>query len=272
MFLGAALLPAGAAEDQPAWSEAEKPIADQLRAIRQVPDSARGEVTRRLAEQIRDLPSTPNKLALAERLASRATEGDFGRQTLQEVAETLAQALREQPGSAEAYSTLAQLIRYEHVQVTLDSPSLGEALANLEALDRRRASADFALHDLGGKEWKLSRLRGKVVLVNFWATWCPPCRKEIPDLDALYARFRDRGFVILGISDEDRSKVAPFAQEHDVKYPILLDPGGDVSKLFGAEGIPKSFVYDRKGKLVATAIDMRTIAQFLALLAQAGLK
>jgi peroxiredoxin len=273
----AALAP-GVADDKPAWSAAEQPIADQLHRLRQVPDNDRGAATRQLAGQIRRLPAVPNRLRLAEGLANLATEGDFGRQTLQEVASTLAEALREQPIANEngepaaPYMTLAQLIRYEQVRVSLRAPALAAALAQLEKLDLRRASADFALRDLDGKEWRLSGLRGKVVLVNFWATWCPPCRKEVPDLGALYSRFREKGFVVLAISDEEAGKVASFVKEHDVRYPVLLDPGGTVGKLFGAEGIPKSFVYGREGTLAATAIDMRTMGQFLAMLSKAGLE
>ncbi len=277
LLLAASLLPGGA-QGQPAFSAEEKPIVEALRGIRRVPDDQRGAATRRLAEEIRRLPETPNKLYLVDLLASRATEGDFGHETLQEVAMTLAEALREQPlpdqngGPADSYMALAQLIRYEQVRVPLDAPPLRAALARLEELDRRRASAGFALRDLEGKEWKLTGLRGKVVLLNFWATWCSPCRKEVPDLAALYARFEKNGLVVLGISDDDPAKVAAFVKEHAVPYPVLLDPGGKVSKLFGADGIPKSFVYDRGGKLVATAIDMRTMGQFLAMLAKAGLK
>ena len=206
-----------------------------------------------------------------------STEGDFGQQTLREVATTLAEALREQPapdendGPAGAYVELAQLARYEHVPVSLDAAPFVAAMAKLEAEDRRRASADFTLQDLSGRQWKLSSLRGQVVLVNFWATWCPPCRKEMPDLDSLYSRFRKKGLVVLAISDEETSKVTPFLKEHSVAYPILLDTDRAVNKLFSVEGIPRSFVYDRDGKLVATAIDMRTRQQFLAMLAKAGL-
>jgi len=266
------------AQNKPTWTAGEQPIADQLRGLRQVPDDTRGAVTRKLAAEIRGLPAGANKLRLAEGLANLATEGDFGRQTLQDVADTLAETLRERPvpdengEPATPYRTLAQLIRYERVQVSLETPPLAAALTQLEEQDRRRASADFALRDLEGKEWKLSGLRGKVVLVNFWATWCPPCRKEMPDLGALYSRFREKGFVVLAISDEEAAKVAAFVKEHDVKYTVLLDPGSKVSTLFGAEGIPKSYVYDRDGKLVATAIDMRTMGQFLAMLAKAGLQ
>jgi len=130
---------------------------------------------------------------------------------------------------------------------------------------------DFTLTDLQGKSWTLQALRGKVVLVNFWATWCQPCRKEMPDLDALYQRFKDQGFVILGISDEEAGKVEQLLAERRVEYPILLDPGRKVNQLFRIEGIPKSFLYDRNGKMVSQAIDMRTQGQFLRMLAQAGL-
>ena len=78
--------------------------------------------------------------------------------------------------------------------------------------------------------------------------------------------------MILAISDEEASKVEPFIAEHKVSYPILLDPGRKVNEQFRVEGIPLSFVYDRDGKLVAQAIDMRTQKQFLAMLAQAGMQ
>jgi peroxiredoxin len=142
----------------------------------------------------------------------------------------------------------------------------------LETDDAVRQKADFTLNDLQGKPWHLQDLRGKVVLVNFWATWCPPCRKEMPDLNALYNRFKDRGFVVLAISDEEATKVAPFIEERKIDYPILLDPGRKMNDLFQVEGIPKSFVYDRSGKMVAQSIDMRTRNQFLEMLALAGLQ
>ena len=131
---------------------------------------------------------------------------------------------------------------------------------------------DFALTTLSGEQVKLSSLRGKVVLVNFWATWCLPCRKEMPDLQALYDRYKDQGFVVVSISDEEAAKVQPFIAEQKITYPVLLDPGRKVNDLFQVEGIPKSFVYDREGKLVAQSIDMRTRNQFQAMIAQAGLQ
>jgi peroxiredoxin len=145
-------------------------------------------------------------------------------------------------------------------------------MAKLEADDQSLEHAEFKLSDLKGKSWSMEDLRGKVVLVNFWATWCPPCRKEMPDLDVLYKKLQDQGLVILAISDEDPGKVKTFLATNEVTYPILLDPGGKVHTLFHVDGIPKSFVYDRKGKLVAESIDMRTQKQFMDLLGQAGLQ
>ncbi|HTR67530.1 MAG TPA: TlpA disulfide reductase family protein [Terriglobales bacterium] len=260
------------------WSGQEKPIVQQIHGLRSLPDEIRARTTKDLALQIRQLPATPNQLRLANALADLSTEGDFGHDTLQEVATTLADALQKQPAPDEhgrpaaPYLELAQLVRYEHVQTSLEAPQLAAAMAKLKADDEKRQQADFSLKDLQGKEWTLKSLRGKVVLVNFWATWCPPCRKEMPDLDALYRRFQNDGFVVLAISDEDEPKVKQFLAARDITYPILLDPGRKVNELFQVDGIPKSFVYDREGKLVTESIDMRTQRQFLEMLEQAGLK
>src|SRR6266849_3094366 len=283
---------AAAQKKEVVWSADEKPLADQIHGLRGLADDVRAGTTKDLALKIRKLPATGNKLRLAVNLAGLSTEGDFGHDTLQEVATTLDEALRERPvpwatakGSdtgggtratrapAYPYIELATLVRYEHVEASLNNndEQFRAAMARLEADDRKREHPEFTLKDLSGKAWTFSELRGKVVLVNFWATWCPPCRKELPDLQELYGKFRDQGLVILAISDEEIGKVKPFVVEHKLALPVLLDPGRRVNERFRIRGIPKSFVYDRNGKIVAQAIDMRTREQFLNMLAQAGL-
>ncbi|HLM80008.1 MAG TPA: TlpA disulfide reductase family protein [Terriglobales bacterium] len=291
---------ASAQQKQVVWSANEQPLADQIHGLRSLADDVRAGTTKDLALKIRKLPATENKLRLAVGLAGLSTEGDFGHDTLQEGATTLAETLRERPvpwaepkdsetGSKAAarepaypYIELASLVRYEHVEVSLHDVSLNDndnndeqfraAMARLEEDDREREHPQFALQDLSGKTWTFAELRGKVVLVNFWATWCPPCRKEMPDLETLFERFSSKGLVVLGISDEETAKVEPFIRERKVSFPVLLDPGRKVNEMFVVEGIPKSFVYDREGKLVAQSIDMRTQKQFLEMLGKAGLE
>jgi peroxiredoxin len=276
LFFAASVITFSLYAQQSQLSDAEKAIGQQMRTLRQVPDAERGGVTKQLAIRIRQLPATSaNKLNLANNLANLSTEGDFGRDTLQEVAVTLAVALRETSGGnsvPEAFDELAQLVRYEHVDASLDMPQFRAAMSKLEADDRDRQEADFTLEDLQGNPWSLKSLHGKVVLVNFWATWCPPCRKEMPDLETLYNRFKDQGLVILAISDEDAGKVKPFIGERKFTFPILLDPGRKVNKLFAVGGIPKTFIYGRDGRLAAQAIDMRTQRQFLEMLDRAGVR
>jgi peroxiredoxin len=274
-----------------AWSPQEQPLAERIEQLRGLDDKVRGAATQDLALRIRELPGRPNKLRLAVELASLSTEGDFGRAPLEAVAATLAQALQEksapwkEPPSGDAggfdaalmpaygYQALAQLARYEEVHVPLEGDAhFRSALAALDAEDRKRDHPDFTLKDLSGHVWRIAELRGKVVLVNFWATWCPPCRKEIPALESLAARFAAQGLVVLGISDEDAAKVSKFVRRQGISYPVLLDPGRAVNRSFAIHAIPKTFVYDRDGKLVAEAIDMRTERQFVAMLAKAGLR
>jgi peroxiredoxin len=299
VLLGAMLVQSAFAQKEVVWTADEKPLADHIHGLRSLPDDVRAEATKNLAIKIRQLPATENKLRLAVSLAALSTEGDFGHSTLQEVATTLAQTLQEhplpwptpkaagntdKPASADnspqsaarepamPYIELASLVRYEHVEASLADEQYRAAIAHLEAVDRQREHAELSLKDINGKTWTLSDLRGKVVLVNFWATWCPPCRKEMPDLETLYEKFGSQGLVILGISDEEVAKVEPFIRDRKVTFPILLDPGRKANETFVVEGIPKSFVYDRDGKLVAQSIDMRTQRQFLEMLSKAGMQ
>ena len=267
-----------AADKKPTYTNQEQPIYETIRTLRSLDDKDRAKTTVKLALKLRELPPSENKVRLATGLASLSTEGDFGHDTLQQVATTLANALHDQPQPAEKghpaypYVALAQLQRYEKVDVTLQDPQYSAAMDELRAADDRRQQADFTLTDLGGTSWTLKSLRGKVVLLNFWATWCPPCNRELPDMQALYEKYKDQGLVVLAVTDEEQSKVLPFIAKRKLTYPVLLDPNRKVNEEFGIEGIPKTFVYDRDGKLVSQAIDMRTREQFTTMLASAGLK
>jgi peroxiredoxin len=255
------------------WSDQEKPIAEQIGKLRSLPDDVRGDVQRRLALQIRDLPAVPNKLRPAMGLSGRATEGDYGRDALQQVTTTLEDAIAQlKPSAADPYLELASLARYEHMKVTLNSEQYVSAMNRLDDEDRQRNTVNFTLTDLNGKSWTLKDLKGKVVMLNFWATWCPPCRKEMPDLESLYKQFAGQGLLILGVTDDDPEKVRTFVQKQGTTYPVLLDPGSKVSQLLHINGIPKTFVYDGNGNIVSQSIDMRTRRQFLEMLAAAGLK
>ena len=117
-----------------------------------------------------------------------------------------------------------------------------------------KVAANFKLHDLDGHEVSLSSLRGKVVFLNLWATWCEPCRREMPSIEALYEKFGSgKSFVILAVSeDSDGSKaVAPYVKKSGYKFEVLLDPRNDVGEVYDVSGIPETFIIDRDGRIVA---------------------
>ena len=108
---------------------------------------------------------------------------------------------------------------------------------------------DFVLPRLDGKIQKLSNYRGKVVLVNLWATWCPPCIEEMPLLERIQADFGPRGVIVLALAaDDDPELVRAFIKEHPVGFDVLLDVGGEVGTRYGITGYPETFVVDREGR------------------------
>jgi peroxiredoxin len=111
---------------------------------------------------------------------------------------------------------------------------------------------DFMLKTPDGTPVSLSDLHGKVVLLNFWATWCPPCTLEMPELDALYRRYGDaKDFVVVGVDLEERpQEVASFAQQKDIAFPLLVDPNGRViQEDYGIRTLPASVIVDREGRI-----------------------
>ena len=109
---------------------------------------------------------------------------------------------------------------------------------------------DFTLHAADGRNVRLEELRGQVVLVNFWATWCGPCRQEMPRLNELYTRYRASGVVLLGVNiDDDPATALATAQKLNVAFPVLLDTDKKVSKLYDLSTMPSTVVIDRDGKV-----------------------
>jgi peroxiredoxin len=116
-----------------------------------------------------------------------------------------------------------------------------------------KPAPDFVLPDVNGKQVRLSDLRGQVVLINLWATWCPPCIVEMPDLAAVYNAHKAEGFVILGVNDQERKEtVSDFLARNPLPYPILLDPDSRVARAYGVSFLPASFLIDRRGVLRMT--------------------
>jgi len=139
--------------------------------------------------------------------------------------------------------------------------SLEAAIRELDLIkpSREKVAEDFTLAMPGGKSFRLSEHRGKAVLVNFWATWCPPCREEMPAMERLYQGYKDRGLVLVAVSlDTDSGLVAPFVREQKLTFPIALDPKAEVANKYGVRALPSSFVVDRKGTMAALALGPRT--------------
>ncbi len=109
---------------------------------------------------------------------------------------------------------------------------------------------DFTLRTLEGPNLRLKELRGQVVMVNFWATWCGPCRQEMPHLSRLSAKYQGAGFVLLGVNvDDDSHKAADMAQKLGLKFPVLMDADKSAISLFDVKTMPTTVLIDRSGKV-----------------------
>jgi peroxiredoxin len=109
---------------------------------------------------------------------------------------------------------------------------------------------DFTLQTIDGEFITLSDLRGQAVLINLWATWCPPCRAEMPTMQKLYVEYKDQGFVVLAVNmtyQDTPTEVLPFIQEHALTFPVLLEETGDMASKYELRSLPSSFFIDRNG-------------------------
>ena len=112
------------------------------------------------------------------------------------------------------------------------------------------AAPDFELQNLDGQSVSLNDLKGKPVLINFWATWCPPCRSEMPYIQQVYDEMHEKGLVVLAINiGESSSKVKSFLQDNDLSLPVLLDTRGVVAQRYNIKGIPTTFFIDKDGTI-----------------------
>jgi thiol-disulfide isomerase/thioredoxin len=144
-----------------------------------------------------------------------------------------------------------------HIRADADESALGYQFSPVTPLI---AAPDFTLKDMDGESYKLHDYRGKVVLVNFWATWCPPCRKEMPALEALYKKLGGDSFAVLAVNQwEDPDLVFAYTGELNVfpTFPILFDPESRLSAEYGVKGLPTSFLIDKKGRLAYRAVGGR---------------
>jgi thiol-disulfide isomerase/thioredoxin len=124
---------------------------------------------------------------------------------------------------------------------------------------RHKVNLNFSAKDINGKDVRLSQYKGQVVLVNFWATWCVPCRREIPSLMALYRDYKDRGFVVLGVSvDKEVRLIKPYARAMKMNYPVLIGAGHDqFNEAFGPFiGFPTSVILERDGTVCVRHIGL----------------
>lgn len=107
---------------------------------------------------------------------------------------------------------------------------------------------DFELEDLNGKKVQMSDFKGKVIFLNFWATWCGPCRSEMPSMEKLYNALKNKGLVMLAINlQEDKKKVAAFMNSNKLTFPVLLDTTGKIGSIYGARNIPTTYLFDKSG-------------------------
>ena len=155
------------------------------------------------------------------------------------------------------FVTLLLVLAGLHVRADTEKSALGYHFTAVTPLIK---APDFTLEDMDGEHYVLHDYRGKVVLVNFWATWCPPCRKEMPALEALYKKLGGDSFAVLAVNQwEDPDHVFAYTGELNVfpTFPILFDPESKISAEYGVKGLPTSFLIDTKGRLAYRAVGGR---------------
>ena len=138
-----------------------------------------------------------------------------------------------------------------------EQPKLGHTLTAVPTPD---PAPDFTLEDIDAKKFSLKDYRGKVVLLNFWATWCPPCRRELPSMQRVYEHFKDRNFAVLALDQmEDVDQIFTYTGGLEVSptFPVLFDKDSSVSRAYKVHGLPTTYLIDKKGYIRFRAIGGR---------------
>ncbi len=138
-------------------------------------------------------------------------------------------------------------------------PALGFAQAQLmKPLDPPFEAPAFELMDIDDQVYRLAQYKGQPLIINFWATWCPPCREEMPSMERAWQKVKNEGIVLLGINvGEDDESVFAFGAEYDLSFPLLLDTDGSVTKKWPIRGLPTTYVVDAEGQVIYQAIGGR---------------
>ena len=144
--------------------------------------------------------------------------------------------------------------------LALADPARAELGHGLTRLPEPVPAPDFALEDMDGETHRLSELRGQVVMVNFWATWCPPCREEMPSMEAVYQDLKEQGFQVLALNQwETPDQVFPYMGQLEVypSFPVLFDRDSSVAEAYGVKGLPTTVLVDKQGRVVYRAVGGR---------------
>lgn len=127
------------------------------------------------------------------------------------------------------------------------------------AIQANKKAPDFTLEDMQGNKVSLSDFKGKVVVVNFWATWCPPCIEEMPSMEKLHQKFKGDDFVLLAVNAEENSRplVERFLKKNPYTFPVLLDQDAKVQQMYGVYRFPETIIINRQGEIVTKVLGGR---------------
>lgn len=153
--------------------------------------------------------------------------------------------------------TLYILVLIAGASWTVLSAETGPAAVSAPAPQKGFTAPDFSLKTPTGETYRLSELKGQAVLVNVWATWCPPCRAEMPAIEKMYNEYKDQGFIVLAVNStvqDNPLAITPFTDEYNLTFPILLDELGEVSRAYQVRSLPSTYFINRHGIITEVVI------------------